>query len=777
MLRLRIILKGYLVFMRRILFCLLSFLSFNYVLWAQESERLSGIIIGSAIVQGYELNNAFDQDYSTSFQSQLDSKAWVGLDLETPHIITQIAWSPTSLITSVHTTTMAVFEGANREDFLDAVPLYIAIESGSTGEMNYADIEVTRAFRYVRYVGPSESHSSIAELEFWGYEGEGSDSLFYQLTNLPLVSIHVENAKDPEDKVNELVSYISVVSKEGTRVLEDGGTIRLRGNTSMSLGKKPYRVKFDNKHKVLDSEAKARKWVLVPNQDEKTFMRNTIGFEVSRRAGLSFVPYCAAIDLIVNGEYKGSYQWCDQVEVRKNRVDVTEMDETSVDEEELTGGYLIEIDKWAYQEKSWFTSAKGIPVTIKSPDDDIILPAQTQYITNHFNELERLVYEGNENYRNILDVPSFIRYVIASELIGNCDAYHSIFMYKQRGDDHLYTGPVWDLNLSLDNDKRMYPLSNRTRFSFYESWADAGTIRTFISNIVTKDASFIPEMQNTWTGMRQQGIMDSEPLLAFLDSMEVLLDQSQTLNFKRWDTTLTKKYSWQYQAWGTYAAEVTALRKCLEQRIPWMDGMLHCTEVSQEVDIDESGWLPIYYPIAFDKPNGIEVYKIIGTEDNQLLLETVEHPQSNVPYLLHGNPGHYTLTGFKTDEWDRRRNGLLTGTYQNLDVPKDSYIFQSIDGIAKFCLSSDESHIITTHQVYLQIPITDNEAPMFSNYVLTVPKIKGDVDGDGDVDYDDIITLIEILVGISDDCNGTADINEDTILDISDLTTLINMIQ
>ena len=57
--------------------------------------------------------------------------------------------------------------------------------------------------------------------------------------------------------------------------------------------------------------AKEKKWTLINNYGDKTLMRNILAFEVSRRVGLGYTPFCHPVDVIVNGEYRGCYQLCD----------------------------------------------------------------------------------------------------------------------------------------------------------------------------------------------------------------------------------------------------------------------------------------------------------------------------------------------------------------------------------------------------------------------------------------------------------------------------------
>lgn len=96
--------------------------------------------------------------------------------------------------------------------------------------------------------------------------------------------------------------------------------------------------------------AKARKWTLINNYGDKTLMRNALAFKISEAIGMDYTPACRLVDVIVNGEYEGTYQLCDQIEIRKNRVGITEMAPVDIAEPNLSGGYLLEVDAYADQE-------------------------------------------------------------------------------------------------------------------------------------------------------------------------------------------------------------------------------------------------------------------------------------------------------------------------------------------------------------------------------------------------------------------------------------------
>ena len=294
----------------------------------------------------------------------ISASGWKGLDLGAPHVITIVGWQPQKSSDVL----LGVFEGANSADFMDALPLIIIADQSFEGQMNFTRIDCSKGFRYVRFVAPEGKQNNLPKLEFYGDPGEGDNSQLCQLTNLPTVTIHTKNNQNPTDKVNEIDCFISIVSNDGKKLLADTATVRLRGNASMGFPKKPYRIKFAHKHKVLDAPANAKKWTLINNYGDKTLMRNQLAFELSRRLNMPYTPFCAYVDVVFNGDYKGCYQLCDQVEVRSKRVEVTEMTNTDNSGEALTGGYFIEIDGYASGEISKFRSNRGTDVTIKSPD-------------------------------------------------------------------------------------------------------------------------------------------------------------------------------------------------------------------------------------------------------------------------------------------------------------------------------------------------------------------------------------------------------------------------
>ena len=536
--------------------------------------KLTGTIIGTQYSVDYDngnamsttvntKNNVFDGNFDTYFASYDRSRTWVGLDLGEKHIITKIGYSPRK--TQEGRVELALIEGANKPDFSDALPIHMIKNSAPSGVMNFEDVSCSRGFRYVRYVSPYDVRCNLAELEFHGYPSEGDDSKLYQLTNLPTVVVNIANGEEVIEKEKNLISNVYIISENGTDLLATSGTeIRGRGNASWNFEKKPYRLKFDSKQSPVGAPASAKKWTLISNHGDKTLMRNILAFEVSRRVGQPYTPFCHPVDLIINGEYRGCYQLCDQVEAASGRVPAKD-------------GYLIEIDAYAWSEEVMFASASGIPVTIKHPDEDDITDQQIRFINDYFNAFEAAALasnftDPNNGYRKYLDLDSFLRNFIIGEFCANTDTFWSVYMYKDAADGKLYTGPTWDNDLSFDNDYRTHPITaiNDYLCAVMGSYA-GGRLYEIVMRIVKEDPQAKERLVELWEAALNEGGLSD--LISYMEDTAELLDESQELNFKRWKI-LDQYVHMNFQALGSYEAELGTVRDHINARLVKLDELI-----------------------------------------------------------------------------------------------------------------------------------------------------------------------------------------------------------
>jgi hypothetical protein len=280
---------------------------------------------------------------------------------------------------------------------------------------------------------------------------------------------------------------------------------------------------------------------------------------------MKYTPACTPVDLIVNGEFKGNYGLCDQVEKGDGRVEITKMDETCIEEPKITGGYLIQADQWAKMGgELYYTSDKGVVYTIKYPDDEDIVTQQETYITNYFNLAEDKSYN---NIVDIIDLESFCKYILIEDLCGNGEAFWSTYMTKERNDDKFYFGPVWDFDISFDNDMRVYPSLEIKDFIF-KYGSSAGTMNTLATKILSNEKT-LEKLKEIWKKYIESTVT-KENLVKYINDEVKNIDKSQKLNFIRWDI-LNTLVLMNPKARGSFEAEVNFLKEYILKRFDITD--------------------------------------------------------------------------------------------------------------------------------------------------------------------------------------------------------------
>ena len=593
---------------------------FNAIL-AQTSEKLPATnIIGTNLSVDYSTNapttdfntksNVFDENFHTFFSSYERSGTWVGLDLKERYIITKIAYAPRNIDDGPGRLVLGLFEGANNPDFSDAVPLFVVSDPPQVDVMTEQDINCSRGFRYVRYCGPNNTRCNISELAFYGYRGTGNNSYFPQLTNLPTITISTVNAAEINSRDEYISGFISFI--HSNIIYSDLLEIRGRGHSSWTFPKKPYRIKLRNKANVLGLPAKERNWTLINNYSDKTLMRNLLAFDLSRRLEMEYTVAGIPVDLIVNGEYKGVYNLCDQIEINPCRVDIQPTTARDVALPDLSGGYLLEIDAFAHREEDgWFYSAiKNTPVKIRSPKVDDIVSQQYYYIRDHYDKMEATLFSPDytdpiNGYRRYLDTESFIRYFLIGEITGDTDTFWSTYMYKERNNDIFKFGPVWDLDLSYDNDSRTYPVNSHTKWIF-EYGSTAVGLRSFVNRLLSDEELRI-QLRSTYIAYRESGVLAVDSLWQVVDKYASELYQSQRLNFLRWNI-LNRIIQQNPQTFGSYEGEINHVKKYISERIDWMD---------KKLDYEPTG----NTLITHDLPS-----VVISSQSNTIFINRVSNP-------------------------------------------------------------------------------------------------------------------------------------------------------
>ena len=273
-------------------------------------------------------------------------------------------------------------------------------------------------------------------------------------SDIPVVYINTKNAAPIVSKEDWLKGTDIYITNAGEySEIYTSAQIKGRGNTTWGYPKKPYAIKLDSKDDVLGMP-KHKRWVLLANYLDKTCIRNSIAFEISRRSSaIAWTPRGYHVDVVLNGVFMGNYFLCEQIKIDENRVNITEMEATDINEESITGGYLLELDKNMDENFCFYTPARPdrpieLPIMVKEPED----PSAEQriWLQNYITEVETALYsEGSttEDYLKYIDLDSFIDYWLVYELTGTGEPTQpkSVYMWKERG-GKIHAGPVWDFD-------------------------------------------------------------------------------------------------------------------------------------------------------------------------------------------------------------------------------------------------------------------------------------------------------------------------------------------
>ena len=269
-------------------------------------------------------------------------------------------------------------------------------------------------------------------------------------TGLPVLTIETGDGKMPSSRdiwVGATLSFDGAGLYD--RIPAEQIEIKRRGNSTFGFPKKAFNIRFSAKKELMGMK-KHKRWVLLANYRDKTLLRNDVSFHIAQNLdGLEWTPHSRFAELVFNGEHLGTFQITEQIRVDKNRIDIDEMSTSDTEGEALTGGYLIELDKYYGDANKFRSRICNMPVNIKAPDEKTLAPLQFSYIEDYVNTVERMLAAGEYDalFAGYIDIDSFVDYWMVYEIVGNTelDGPFSCYMYKKRS-GKLYAGPVWDFD-------------------------------------------------------------------------------------------------------------------------------------------------------------------------------------------------------------------------------------------------------------------------------------------------------------------------------------------
>lgn len=269
-------------------------------------------------------------------------------------------------------------------------------------------------------------------------------------TGLPTVYINTPDGvpvTSKEDWLAGATIKIEGALNEDWNIDEIQTSIKGRGNSTWSQPKKPFALKLDDKQKVLGMP-KSKRWVLIANYLDNSFMRNSIAFYISDKVKADYTVRGEFVDLVLNGTYQGLYWLGEAIKVDEKRVNIDEDND-----------YLIELDVY-YDEKWKFKSSiRNLPYMVKN--DDSMKPTEVGNVRlaalqTAIDEIESLLYSGgigssappNPDYETRIDIDSWAKFWIINEIMDNGELNHpkSCYFAYTVSNGVLKAGPVWDFD-------------------------------------------------------------------------------------------------------------------------------------------------------------------------------------------------------------------------------------------------------------------------------------------------------------------------------------------
>ena len=170
-------------------------------------------------------------------------------------------------------------------------------------------------------------------------------------------------------------------------------SIEIRGSSSQMFPKKQYALETqdidgENLNVSILGMPEENDWILHAPYSDKSLIRNFLAYELARDMGRysSRTRFC---ELMINGDYKGLYIFMEKIKRDNNRVDISKLEPDETTGDDLTGGYILKVDKWdGDNNDGWWSDPslpeyEGVWYQYHYPKPEDIVEEQRNYIINY----------------------------------------------------------------------------------------------------------------------------------------------------------------------------------------------------------------------------------------------------------------------------------------------------------------------------------------------------------------------------------------------------------
>jgi hypothetical protein len=404
--------------------------------------------------------------------------------------------------------------------------------------------------------------------------------------------------------------------------------IEFRGSSSQDMfPKKPYGIElqddagFGISAPLLGMPAE-EDWTLNATYNDKSLMRDVLAYKLARDVG-RYAPRTRYCELMINGEYQGLYVLIEKIKRDKNRVDISKLEPSENEGDDVTGGYILKIDKTTGTSGPGFYSSFAPPNRVADqsiffqydyPKFDQITLEQKAYIKKYIRDFETVLNSSSfadpvNGYQKYIDMNSFIDFLIVNEVSKNIDGYRlSSYLYKDKSSNggKLVMGPVWDFNLAFGNANYCDGgTTGRWMYDFNSICGDDSWLVPFWWKKFLYDRNFTNALAARWIELRQDKF-SSAKVSDYIDSVaNVLAQGSMQRNFQKWPVLGTPLWP-NYYVGNTFSEEVNWLKGWYDDRATWLDLNMPSVVTGTEAPL-HSALSVKSYPNPFDSNLAFEI--------------------------------------------------------------------------------------------------------------------------------------------------------------------------
>lgn len=364
--------------------------------------------------------------------------------------------------------------------------------------------------------------------------------------NLPQLHISTDRNVNITSKSSYITANIDIKGQSIFSDFKSPIQIKGRGNTTWTYPKKPFKIKLDSKAALLGMAAE-KDWILLANYLDETHMLNAIAMKTGQLLNMPFTNHIEPVEIILNGQYQGLYMLTEQIEVKKNRVNIGD------------DGILLQLDKNFDDMWKFKSTYYQLPVMIMHPEltnSSEIMPIKTQ-----LEQLESLMASADfpkNNYLDFIDAESIVNYFITYMLTDNEELNHpkSTYLYKTNtGKWHL--GPIWDFDWAFGYEGSQVHFNRADKSLF---WANTSEGTRFFFKFMT-DPYIKSLLKQRWVDFKNTKLSQ---LYTYIDDYAFMIEGAKVRDYQKWQ-----------RGSGNFKGDVSKLKIWLQDRTRYMDSYIN----------------------------------------------------------------------------------------------------------------------------------------------------------------------------------------------------------